>query len=145
MYVYDPFRPVFKYLRYQTHVVKFMQGCREIYRQRVRLQSQKDNRSIALSLIKASEQFYLSGQRFDYENEETIQIGYPAPTGQSGRLGSRRLTGVRLAIGPKEIQGLQLITDGTNDCSRWFGPLDDLLGMSCLVTLSQGLISARNV
>lgn len=123
--------------------MKFVRGCREIHRQRVRLQSQKDNRGIALSLIQVGEQFYLSGHRFVYENEETIQIGYPALTGQSFKLGSRSLTGVRLAIGPKGIQGLQLITDGANGYSRWFGPLGDLLGTGCLV--SQGLMSAIKV
>lgn len=121
----------------------FVRGCRVLHRQRVLLQSQENRRNIGLSFVQIGEHSYLSGLRFESVNGGVLQVGYRAPTEQIFELDSKTLTGIRLAIGPRGIQCLQFVTDGSSDCSRWFGRSDDLPETNCLV--SQVPISALEV
>lgn len=118
----------------------FLRGCRVLHRQRVLLPSQENHRNIGLSFVHIGEHSYLSGLRFESGNDEAVQVGYRASAEQIFDLGSKTLTGIRLAIGRRGIQCLQFVTDGSSDCARWFGRSDDLPETNCLV--SQVPISA---
>jgi hypothetical protein len=115
----------------------FGRGCRVLYRQRVRLQSQKSVRSIALSFIKVGEHSYLTGLRLDFGYREDVQIGYRAPNKQITELNSKTLNGIRLAIGPRGIQGFQFVTDGGSNYLKWFGRPDNLPETNRLVSQSE--------
>lgn len=112
----------------------FVRGCRILHRQRILLQSPERNGKIGLSFVQLGEHSYLSGLRLESGSGEVVQVGYRALTEQIFELGSRKLTGIRLAIGPRGIQCLQFVTDGGSDCSRWFGRPDDLPETNCLVS-----------
>lgn len=121
----------------------FVRGCRILHKQRMLLQSQETHRKIGLSFVQLGEHSYLSGLRFESGNGKVVQVGYRAPTEQIFELKSKTLTGIRLAIGPRGIQCLQFVTDGSGECSRWFGRPHDLPKTNCLV--SQVPISALEV
>lgn len=118
----------------------FMRGCRVLHRQQVRPISPGQNIRIALSFIQVGEQSYLSGLRLDYGDGDGAQVGYRAPTEQIVELGSDIWSGIRLAIGPRGVQGLQFVSDGGSNCSAWYGRSEDLPQTDCLV--SQGPIVA---
>lgn len=112
----------------------FVRGCRVLHTQRVRLQAPGSYKKIALSFVQVGEHSYISGLRLDFGNGEDLQIGYQALTEQIVELGSRTWTGIRLAIGPRGMHGLQFITGHNGECSRWYGQTDDLPQTNCLVS-----------
>lgn len=112
----------------------FVRGCRVLHRQRARLQSEWPHTNIALSFTQVGEDFYLSGLRLDFGNGDDVQIGYRALDEQTFDLGSKTLMGIRLAIGPRGIQGLQFITGARGHCSIWYGRQENLPETNSLVS-----------
>lgn len=111
----------------------FNRGCTVRKRQSVLLEPPRILKSIALSFVKVAEDSYLSGLRFDFGDGHDLQIGYRAHTEQLFECGRGILTGFKLAISPRGLQGIQFVTDSSS-CSRWYGRPDKLPHTNRLVS-----------
>ncbi|GIJ82738.1 hypothetical protein Asppvi_001249 [Aspergillus pseudoviridinutans] len=95
--------------------------CREIYEQTVSISA--PIRAIKISFRRLSEQQYISGIRFIFEDHQEVILGYTVTANErmlDMGAGCYRITGFITAVSPRGIMALRAVTD-KGDVSSWVG------------------------